>query len=300
MVNFAFEISCNLTMNTGLHYNLDLPEEMSTILEQDFWMLENIGPAMISSVTGPVKFAATTWIFVFKGICKADINLVTYEVKAPALVCVRSMQIMQPDSFSPDFNASIIVTSKRFSENLFMFLSNSPIATLANRNPVVPIPESLVDNFREFLKTTRSILSDSSNPYASQALLYQMLYFINRYGYKCYEPYSEVAMYPHDRISNRFLSLVQEHFRRERFLDFYASKLEITPKHLSRTVKKQTGYTAVEWIERFVILESKVLLKSSNLNIQQIADELNFPSQSFFGKYFKKFTGMSPKEFRNS
>lgn len=76
--------------------------------------------------------------------------------------------------------------------------------------------------------------------------------------------------------------------------------MEVTPKHLSRTVKAQTGYTAVEWIERFVILEAKVLLKSSNLNIQQIADELNFPSQSFFGKYFKKFTGMSPKEFRNA
>lgn len=287
-------------MNTGLHYNIDLPEDMSSILEQDFWMLENIGPAMISSVTGPVKFAATTWIFVFQGSCKADINLVSYELSAPALVCVRSMQIMQPTSFSQDFNASVIVTSKRFSENLFMFLSNSPIAALANRHPVVPIPENLVSDFKSFLHNTRQTLSDTTNPYASQALLYEMLYFIHRYGYRCYEPFANEALYPQDRISNQFLALVQEHFRKERFLDFYASKLEITPKHLSRTVKKQTGYTAVEWIERFVILESKVLLKSSNLNIQQIADELNFPSQSFFGKYFKKFTGLSPKEFRNS
>lgn len=287
-------------MNHGLHYNIDLPEDMSSILEQDFWMLENIGPAMISSVTGPVKFAATSWIFVFKGKCKADINLVTYELEAPALVCVRSMQIMQPASFSEDFNASVIVTSKRFSENLFMFMSNSPIASLANRYPVVPIPEQLVPAFHDFLRTTRQILSDTTNPYASQALLYEMLYFIHKDGYRCYEPYVNEALYPQDRISYQFLALVQEHFRKERFLEFYANKLEITPKHLSRTVKKQTGYTAVEWIERFVILESKVLLKSSNLNIQQIADELNFPSQSFFGKYFKKYTGMSPKEFRNS
>ena len=49
-----------------------------------------------------------------------------------------------------------------------------------------------------------------------------------------------------------------------------------------------------------MVLEAQVMLKSSNLNIQQISDELNFKSQSFFGKYFKKFTGMSPKEFRNS
>lgn len=287
-------------MNTGLHYNINLPEDMSSILQQDFWMLENIGPAMISNVSEPVKFAATTWIMVFEGTCQAEINLVSYEIKAPALVCVRSMQIMQPSSFSQDFNASVIVTSKRFSENLFIFLSSSPIASLANRHPVAPIPRDLVPSFKDFLKSTREILSDSSNPYASQALLYQMLVFIFKEGYKCYEPFKNQALYPQDRISNQFLALVQENFRKERFLDFYAEKLEITPKHLSRTVKKQTGYTAVEWIERFVILESKVLLKSSNLNIQQIADELNFPSQSFFGKYFKKFTGLSPKEFRNS
>ena len=66
-------------------------------------------------------------------------------------------------------------------------------------------------------------------------------------------------------------------------MDFYANELSITPKHLSRTVNSQTGFTAVEWIERYVILEAKVMLKSSNMTIQHIADELNFPSQSFFG-----------------
>ena len=93
---------------------------------------------------------------------------------------------------------------------------------------------------------------------------------------------------------------MQKNFKEERFLDFYANELSITPKHLSRTVKSQTGFTAVEWIERYVILEAKVMLKSSNMTIQQIADELNFPSQSFFGKYFKKNIGVSPKEYRNT
>ena len=101
-------------------------------------------------------------------------------------------------------------------------------------------------------------------------------------------------------MPERFLNLVQIHFKIERFLKFYAEKLDLTPKHLSRTMKNLTGFTAVEWIERYVVLEAKVMLKASNLNIQQISDELNFPSQSFFGKYFKKNVGMSPKEFRNS
>ena len=287
-------------MTTGLHYNLDLPEDLSSILEQDFWMLENISPVMFSSLSEPVKFAATTWIIVFKGSCRADINLVTHEISAPTLVSIKSTQIMQPTYFSPDFNATVMVMSKRFSENLFMFLNSSPLASVSSRHPVVNIPEDILPHFSEFIRSTKSIVAASDNPYGLQALLFNILLFIHRYGYKCYEPFKDEIVSRQGRMSDQFLALVQQNFRKERFLEFYASKLEVTPKHLSRTIKKQTGYTAVEWIERYVILEAKVLLKSSNLNIQQIADELNFPSQSFFGKYFKKLTGLSPKEFRNS
>lgn len=287
-------------MNQGLHYNIGLPEDLSSILQHDFWIMENIGPSMVRTVNEPVKFAATSWIFISKGSCRVEINLVTYEIEAPALVCVKNLHIMQPVYASPDFNCSVMVTSKRFSDNIFMYLNGSQLISLSNRHPVVSIPRDTVPAFGDFFRSTQKILSETSNPYASQALLYNMLLFIHQHGYKCYEPYKDELATRHGRMSDRFLMLVQENFRKERFLEFYAAKLEVTPKHLSRTVKSQTGHTAVEWIERFVILEAKVLLKSSNLNIQQIADELNFPSQSFFGKYFKKQTGMSPKEFRNS
>ena len=101
-------------------------------------------------------------------------------------------------------------------------------------------------------------------------------------------------------LTSQFLKLAQQHFKKERFLEFYANQLQITTKHLSRTVKAETGFTAGDWLDRLVLLEAKVLLKSSNMNIQQIAEELNFPSQSFFGKYFKHNVGLTPKQFRNS
>lgn len=285
--------------NPGLHYNINLPEDLSTILEQDFWMLENIGPAMLNSLSEPVKFAASTWIFIFNGSGRADINLVNYEIESPSLVSVKSNQIMLPSYLSPDFNATVMVLSKRMSENLFMFLSGHPLAAMSMRHPVVRIPSDILPEFHVFIKRTREILGEKSNPYGTQALLFHILNFIFRHGYKCFEPFKDEVVSKQGRMSDQFLELVQQHFRKERFLDFYAEKLEVSPKHLSRTLKRQTGFTAVEWIERYVILEAKVLLKSSNLNIQQIADELNFPTQSFFGKYFKKFTGISPKEFRN-
>ena len=83
-------------------------------------------------------------------------------------------------------------------------------------------------------------------------------------------------------------------------MSFYADKMFLTAKHLSTVVKEISGKTVGEWIDELVILEAKALLNSSSMNIQEIADRLNFANQSFFGKYFKHYTGMSPKEYRKS
>ena len=109
---------------------------------------------------------------------------------------------------------------------------------------------------------------------------------------------NDVARSNADVITKEFLKHVKENFRRERQLQFYADLLCITPRYLSRVVKECTGASAAEWIERSVVLEARALLKSTNMTVQQISDELNFPSQTFFGKYFKRRVGMSPKEYR--
>lgn len=287
-------------MKYGYNYKVDLPEDVPTILDQDFWIVENLGRDILCSLDEPMKFSASTWIFVKDGECNADINLTNYRFKGPALVMVENSQIMQPKSIGDNFCASLLVMSKRFHDNLFLFMNTMPMYAMISRHPVAMIPEEDLPLVDEFFKSLKKIISDTSNPYRSQAFLFEVTAFIFKTVYKWFEPYMNEVQTNHGRMSDQFLALAQRHFRQERFLDFYAEKLGITPKHLSRTLKNQTGFTAVEWIERFVILEAKVLLKSSTLNIQQISDELNFPSQSFFGKYFKKLTGMSPKEFRNS
>jgi AraC-like DNA-binding protein len=99
-------------------------------------------------------------------------------------------------------------------------------------------------------------------------------------------------------ISRTFLQLVKDNFRQERQLKFYSDALCITPRYLSRVVRECTGSSASDWIERYVVLEARALLKSTNMTIQQISDYLNFPSQTFFGKYFKRRAGLSPKEYR--
>ena len=102
----------------------------------------------------------------------------------------------------------------------------------------------------------------------------------------------------HDILFEKFLNLVQSHYKEQRGLEFYADKLCVTSKHLSKVIKASSGKPANDWIDDHVTLEAKALLKSTNMTVEQISEELNFPSQSFFGKYFKRVTGISPREYK--
>ena len=101
--------------------------------------------------------------------------------------------------------------------------------------------------------------------------------------------------YVHD-----FMKLVHVHYSRERSVAFYAGKLCISPKYLSLLVKETTGKSAAKWIDDFVLMEAKNLLRFSGKNVQQVAYALNFSNQSSFGKFFKHMTGMSPTDYQKS
>ena len=98
----------------------------------------------------------------------------------------------------------------------------------------------------------------------------------------------------------RFVLAVGQHYRTHREVRFYSDALCISPKYLSTIVKSVSGRTPGEWIESYVTMEAKMLLSTTDLSIQEISSQLNFPNQSFFGKYFRHQTGLAPSAFRKS
>lgn len=101
-----------------------------------------------------------------------------------------------------------------------------------------------------------------------------------------------------EEIVAMFMREVQENYRKNRDLSFYADRLGLSLKYMSRVVFDQTGRHPSQWIKDHVILEAKTMLRSGRYSVQQVADALNFPNQSFFGKYFKEAVGVSPKKWR--
>ena len=101
-----------------------------------------------------------------------------------------------------------------------------------------------------------------------------------------------------DTIFTQFIHLVEKNFRHERKVGWYAEQLCITPKYLSETVKSVSTRTPNEWIDSYVTLELRVLLKTTTKSVKEIAEEMNFPNQSFLGKFFREHVGVSPTLYR--
>lgn len=102
------------------------------------------------------------------------------------------------------------------------------------------------------------------------------------------------------QISIQFKKLVCIHYLKERSVKFYAEQLFVTSKHLTETIKLETGKSAGEWIGETIILEAKLLLQNTSLSVNQIADTLHFSDASTFSKFFKNLTSFSPIAYRKS
>ena len=99
-------------------------------------------------------------------------------------------------------------------------------------------------------------------------------------------------------LAQRFKAQLAQDFREHHDVAHYADQLYVTSKYLSEKVKQETGRTTSEWIHEVIVLEARVLLQDLSLSITQVSQQLNFPSVSTFGKFFKKYVGCSPREYR--
>ncbi|MBQ1981578.1 MAG: AraC family transcriptional regulator [Alistipes sp.] len=237
----------------------------------------------------------------FAGSAKIKVDMVEYDLSEPInLIRVMSGQILMVEHISDDFDGVVVIMSNSFVESMLVYMNNAlPFNVATRSNCVKHLNNSEVDLSDMFLKAIAQVLRNQTNPHLDRVLQHVMMAIFYSSEEIRNQLETESGAYTSaDAISKEFMRLVKDNFRSERQLQFYADKLCITPRYLSRVVKECTGSSAADWIERYVVLEARALLKSTSMTIQQISDELNFPSQTFFGKYFKRRVGMSPKLYR--
>ena len=102
------------------------------------------------------------------------------------------------------------------------------------------------------------------------------------------------------QLFSEFIRLVSQYASTQHSLDFYASHLCVTPRYMSTIVSNVSGKTAKYWIDEAIVNAIKVQLRYTDKQVSEIAYDMNCPNPSFFCKYFKRLTGMTPIDYRDS
>ena len=275
--------------------NNAIPEEMITI-DRDLALIPYDKTKY--DLENPKKIEHAVITIYLKGESTVKVNLEEYKIVAPAMLTLMPGQIVESPYISDDIEAYSMAFSRRFIDIVNIPGWQQQYMTMYN-NPHIPLNESSLRGMCTFYTMMHHLASDIENPFRIQVL--ENLIRVFYYGGIRYHPnQNDAKTAGKNSIVDNFMELVQKHYREERLIGFYADKLCITPKYLSKLVKETTGLSAGDWIERHVTLEARAMLQSSDMTIQQIATSLNFPNQSFFGKYFKRATGISPKQYRSN
>ena len=239
-----------------------------------------------------------------EGETSVSFNLHEFRLKKDSMFIFAPKNILQVNS-QQYFKADVIAISPDFMRRINIDIKNMmPLFLKFVENPTLALtPEesrSMRGMIAQIERETRGPETHFSFDIVS-GLIAATIYKVGDIMYHYLAEHPEEQNNSHNRAEEyfrQFTHLLGEHFREERSVGFYARQLCITPKYLTTLIKRISGQSVSEWIDNYVILEAKTLLKYSTMSIQEIAYYLNFPNQSFFGSYFKRNTGMSPSQYK--
>ncbi|WP_417193619.1 helix-turn-helix domain-containing protein [Alistipes finegoldii] len=237
-----------------------------------------------------------------EGETSVSFNLHEFKLKKDSIFIFTPKNVLQVNS-QQYFKADVIAISPDFMRRINI-KNMMPLFLKFVENPALTLtPEesrSMRGMIAQIERETRGPETHFSFDIVS-GLIAATIYKVGDIMYHYLAEHPEGQNNSHNRAEEyfkQFTHLLGEHFREERSVGFYARQLCITPKYLTTLIKRISGQSVSEWIDNYVILEAKTLLKYSTMSIQEIAYYLNFPNQSFFGSYFKRNTGMSPSQYK--
>lgn len=231
------------------------------------------------------------------GYSKSRVNLMDISQSVGTIAITLPNQFVEVQNVSEDFKAILIAMSPAFFDSLG-FQYNFQTANAVSINPIITLSKKELAALINYTEMVRNILARKRS-YAKEILRHLTAALFYSMADSLIKALPSTIS-REESLTQRFLELVSKNYHECRKVTEYALTLGLTPGYLSSIVKTITQKSAAEWIDEYVMLEAKALLASSDLTVQQICHRLNFPNQSFFGKYFKRHSGLSPTQYRQS
>lgn len=298
-------------------YNLNVsklqevfPDNQWVGIGKEFCMLNVTYDENIHALNHPCRFDGLLMLYCIRGSVRISVNLNEYDISDNHLIITTPGKILKvtdvPEQDTSNLRYLLIAMSSDFASGLRLDLKsllNDGVALM--ETPVLRLEEDKIKLMSQYLSLTAEVIrmKGEYQEDALRSLVASMLCVVAGVWSERLEEVRNTTSQTTSRsrmIFDQFIKLVSEYHTKYRNVGFYADKLCLTPKYLSKLIKTASGRSAPEWIDAYVILEAKNLLKYSDITIKEIVYRLNFPNQSVFYKFFKARTGMTPSDYRNS
>ena len=232
------------------------------------------------------------------------LNESKYSIKPGDALILTEGQIVNDIWMSENAKGYAMLISRNFIDEIFKEMHDmSSLFLLAREHPIFPVNNSELIKLKQYIGIIKERILCEDYRFRKEvirlllvAMIYDLGTAIMRVMHK--EGTQTIANTKAKRCFVQFIQLVEQNFRSERRVSWYASQMGLTPKYLSEIISSTSKRTPNDWIDKYVTTEIRNQLSNTNKKISEIAEDLNFPSQSFLGKYFRENVGMSPSDYR--
>lgn len=291
-------------------FSITIPEfikkyGIGNALNKNFIIISDVAQS-IEMLRFPLRVDAMLIGITLNGYIRMTINLREWTMTENSGIICLPENLLGVQSISPDYKGAIIGVSLSYLRNMnidlkkiipyYMSVCNHPLMQLSNDE--MGIISRLYNLIISILM--EEVIGKNRNEEVVANLLAALIFRMCDHFDRINQENRVLKTKSKEYYFVRFMDLLQRDFRHHRDIGYYSDQLVITPKYLSKLIKDISGLSAAQWIDEFTVAEASVLLKFSDKSIQQIAEYLDFPSQSFFSKYFKSHTGVSPSEWRGN
>ncbi len=268
-------------------------------IDDDLVLFEN--PSDVLPSGAMLRSVNIIVILCLKGNAEYSTGTQTHHINVNDVLIINEGQIISDFRSSNDIKVLGIMLSSNFLGEVVKGVSERSLLFLfSHSHPVYTLLENEVRDVVFYYKMIKKKIAETDNLFRNdvvRSLLMTTACDICNVIYRIYRV-DDKKNVRSEAIFIDFIVLVERNYKQERRVGWYANQLCITPKHLSETVKQVSRRTPNEWINDYVSMEMRLMLKNTSKSVKEIAHELHFSNQSFFGKYFKEHVGMSPLAYR--
>lgn len=257
-----------------------------------------------SHIGSTIYLKSTLFLLVQNGNAEIEINFKKHQVTEGQMILLSFGHFFKIIHVSTDIHATSLYVEQDFIHAMYstdMLYKRVKYGVKMFEKPILSLPQQ---DFELMLQRVEMIHKENSNSehihHREIVLNFLHIYFLDLSNIieQTFKDKQDDKPSREEIYFEQFLTLLVLHYKTEHSVDFYAQNIHISPHYLTKIVKKLTGQTVSDFIFKLVYSDAQELLKQPQLSIQQIAMTLNFSDQSAFGKFFKRKSGYSPKEFR--